>query len=315
MMKRAFILVVVVVIVLLPASLRGQTAPALFLTLPADARSSGMGGGGAAIPGGAFSIFHAPSALSLPGERVAAGISRAPSLRALLPGGYLDAAAVALRVNDRAGVAAGFRRRSHPRVESLDNNGQPVGTIHPVEWATEIAYAYRLPAGLGFSVTGRYTHLNVTGEAVGALALDAGMYYRELFLSLPGATWAIAFHAENLASKITRDAYLPARATLGGAIALPVSDGELAGSLDLVYTFIPARSAHMETAVGAEYNLRYWSLRAGYRDGGGHKGIDDHASVGCTARLLPVAVHFAYWITSPSSALKNTWQLSLDFSW
>ncbi|MDR0544161.1 MAG: PorV/PorQ family protein [Odoribacteraceae bacterium] len=305
--------IIVALLALLPATARPQSGAALFLGLPADARPAGMGGGGVALHGGAFSIFHNPAALPFTTARWSVGVGRAPYLRALLPGGSLNAAGATLRVSKRGNMAAGFRYRSHPTAEARDNNTGIVGEIRPAEWAAEVAYAHLLPAGLGLSVTARYTRLYNGYRAKEALGIDAGMYYRETF-SGDGGTWAVAFHAGNLGSKIDR-AYLPARAALGGSVILPVARGALLGSLDLAYTFLPARAAHLETAAGMEYSLRWWSLRAGYRAGGGSKGMDNHASIGGSLRASTVACHVAYWITSPSSALRDTWHLSVEFSW
>ncbi|MDR0766762.1 MAG: PorV/PorQ family protein, partial [Odoribacteraceae bacterium] len=241
-MKR--VILVLLPVILFPAMLRAQSGTALFLVLPVDARVAGSGGGGIALPADAFSIFRAPAALSLDASRDGAGITRAACLPALLPGGYLDAAAVAFRVSGRGGVAAGFRHRSYPRAEGRDGDAMPTGTMHPAEWAAEVAYAHRLPAGLGVSVTTRYARL-YAARSRDVFSFDAGMCYREPFFSMPGGSWAIAFHAGNLAGRVSRDVFLPARATLGGAIALPAAGGTLSGCVDLAYTFFPARDAHL----------------------------------------------------------------------
>ncbi|MDR2129787.1 MAG: PorV/PorQ family protein [Odoribacteraceae bacterium] len=294
-------------------SLPAQTGSALFLTVPVDARSSGMGGTGVALLAGAFTVFHNPATLPFEEGRAGAGDSHVPWLSALLPGGFLNGAGAYYRVNDRGGIATGFRYFAHPGGTGYNEETGVAGSLRPVEWTVEVAYARRWLDRLGVSVTSRYIRSDMGERAAGAVAFDAGLFYRGFF-PLPRATWAAGFHVSNVGSQLryaSRGDHLPARATLGGSLALLFrGQHEVRGAVDLIYRLLPARGSRVAAAVGAEYGFRSCgTLRAGYHAGGGS---DDYATLGGGFRVAPVSCHFSYWLAASSSALRNTWGVSVE---
>ncbi|MDR1273667.1 MAG: PorV/PorQ family protein [Odoribacteraceae bacterium] len=301
----------------LPACpLLAQSGASPFLTIPVDARSSGMGGTGVALARGSFIAFHNPAALPFATGRGGAGDSHTPWLPAWLPGAFLNAAGGYYRLDERHGVAAGFRYFSLPGGPGRDDRATPSRALHPAEWAAEAAYARRLSANAGASLAARYTRSDMGERAAGAATFDAKLFYRAAFHPLAGATWAAGLGLNNVGGKIkyAGKAYaLPAWVTLGGALSLPFSPRhELHGAVDLAYHFLPAGEPLLETAIGAEYLfLSRGSLRAGYHAGNGGK-EKNRATLGCGLHVAPASCHFAYWITSPSSPLRNTWSLSVE---
>ncbi|MDR1415638.1 MAG: PorV/PorQ family protein, partial [Odoribacteraceae bacterium] len=222
-MKR---LVVTAIAILVATSGIAQTS-APFLLVPVDARASGMGGGGIALPRGPFIAFRNPAAIPFARTRAAAGDSHTPWLTTLLPGSFLNALGGYYYLDEQRGaLAAGFRYFAHPRSPGSNDNATPAPDIHPAEWAAEIAYARRLPPGIGISLTGRYIHSDMGARAANAVAFDAGLFYRSDLSLFPRATWSAAFTANDIGTKIKyngRTDNLPARLTLGGAISVPLS--------------------------------------------------------------------------------------------
>lgn len=303
----------------LARALFAQAGAALFLAIPADARSAGMGGGSTALPAGAFSIFHNPASIPFPGTRAGIGNSHLPWLTALLPGGFLNATGACYHLNERHAVATGFRYFAHAGSTGRDENATSTTRLHPAEWSVEAAHVYRPRERVGISITGRYVRSDMGEGGAGAVAFDAGICYRGSFLPASRATWAAGLLASNVGEKIRhagRSEYLPARVTLGGAICIPFAgEREIRGTLDLAYAPLPAETAHLEASTGVEYHvLDRGSLRAGYHAGGGAAGSDERGTLGVGLCLFSFTTHLSYWITSSSSALRDTWSLSIEYS-
>jgi len=181
------------------------------------------------------------------------------------------------------------------------------GLFDASESAYAFSYAYRIRKNFGAGATLKYIREKIDTEAAGAVAMDAGLYYKPL----EDKPLDIGFAVRNFGSKLNFG---------GGKDSLP-----LGGVLGFAYTFIPGlkadidlaqyRDASLIVAGGAEYSRDFKNemsaaVRAGYTThnkdvGSGLKGF----AAGAGLRYSHLSFDFA-WV--PFGDLGDTFRYTIS---
>lgn len=180
------------------------------------------------------------------------------------------------------------------------------GLFDASESAYALSYAYRLKKNFGLGATVKYVREKIDTESAGAVAMDAGLYYKPL----ADKPLDIGFTVRNFGSKLDFG---------GGKDPLP-----LGGALGFAYSFLPGLKADIDfvqyrdtsliLAGGAEYSRDFkhemsGALRLGYtthnKDVDGLKGI----AAGAGLRYSRLMFDFA-WV--PFGDLGNTFRYTLS---
>lgn len=298
-----------------------NTGAANYLTIPTDARSAAMGGTGVALSGGDNAIFH-NGAVSLAddGRRGGATYTYSPWMRDYDSGFSLHSVGGFYKINKRNAVLLGFRYFGYPKIEGV---GEELSTLRPKEMAIEAGYAYEVIRNLSVSATFKYLYSDMgkVGNSSGAssVAFDLGILYRQKINNWEGAGWSVGAQASNLGPKIkylTSKEALPAMVKVGGATDLPFSQiHRLILTADLGYRLSPADVQAFNASAGAEYVLmEHFMLRGGYHYGDKDKGDTNYATAGAGVKYAGVHLDFAWLFAGHDCLARNTFWLSLGYS-
>lgn len=293
-----------------------ETPGAMFLEITTDARSAALGGISSSVNGGAFGIFGNAAANIFSEAKFGAGFTL--SARSEFSEGSLYTGGVFLNIDDKNGVAIGFRYFDAPSV-SLDS----WRSIDPRETAVDIAYARKIVGNLSLSLTGRYIDSYMGGSSglgsANTFGVDIGAYYESGLSAMDGAKWNLGLQASNLGGKLEygkNSSYsLPGRVKLGGGAYLPFSENHaVTATANVAYRMLPSDFSTFEFGVGVEYNLyRYGFLRAGYHIGDESTGLGSFATVGAGVAVAGLRLDASYWLGAPDQDFKNIVFLSLSF--
>lgn len=298
-----------------------NTGAANYLTIPTDARSAAMGGTGVALGGGDNAIFHnGATALSDGDRRGGATYSYSPWMRDYQSGFSLHSLGGFYKINKRNVVLLGFRYFGYPKLEGI---GEEVATVHPKEMAIEAGYAYQVIRNLSVSATFKYLYSDMgkVGKSEGAssVAFDLGILYNQEINNGEGANWSVGAQISNLGPKIkyltTKEA-LPMQVKVGGAVDLPFSQvHRLILTTDLGYRLAPKNVRALHVSAGAEYVLmNHFMLRGGYHYGDKKKGDNSYATAGAGVQYKGVHLDFAWLFAEKDYLARNTFWLSLGYS-
>lgn len=301
-----------------------ESAAVPFLNFPTDARTTGMGITGVALPGISSAIYKNAATALFSKEKINAGYTYTPWNRDIFSGSSLNNVYGYFRPNEKQAFAGGFRHFTHGEISVTDENGNATGTFKPKDWALDLGYSHRLNEHLALGLTLRYLRSDLGSfsgaSAASAFAFDlSGYYQRTLCQDKPGSFWGIGLQVANIGSKVkylSTGYDLPASIRLGGSAGYPFSEKhKLTGTLDIGYTEILSDTRSLEWGLGAEYAfLEHGFIRAGYHGGDKEKNSGNYATAGCGINFWLLRADFAYLLTPSDSPLKNTWQVSLNIS-
>ena len=299
-----------------------QAAAVPFLTFPIDARTSGMGRTGIAMPGQSFAIFQNAATSLFSEEKMYFGYTYTPWNRDVISGSNLHAIGGYYHLGDKQAILAGFRHFTHGKIDVTDENGNASKDFQPKDWAFDLGYTRRLSEHFALALTFRYLHSDLGdfggADAASAFAFDLGAcYHSTLCEDKPESFWSAGLQIANIGSKVkylTTGYDLPASIKIGGSVCYPFSDNhKLTGNLDLGYAEMLSDTKSLEWGLGAEYAfLKHGFIRAGYHGGDKDKNSGNYATLGCGAEFYHIRADFAYLLTASDSPLKNTWQISLS---
>lgn len=298
-----------------------NTGAANYLTVPADARSAAMGGAGVAAPGGDHAVFHnGAAALSDVTRRGGVAYTYSPWMRDYESGYSLHSLGSFYKINQRNAILLGFRYFGYPE---MDGTGEDASGIHPKEIAVEAGYAYEVIKNFSVSATFKYlfSDMGRIGNSRGAssVAFDLGVLYKCGINDWEGAGWSVGLHASNLGPKInylTSKEALPATVKVGGAADLPfLQMHKLTLTADLGYRLSPADVQALSVSAGAEYAWRELvMLRGGYHCGDKKKGDASYATAGAGVEYAGVRLDFAWLFAGHEYLARNTFWVSLGYS-
>ena len=298
-----------------------NTGAANYLAIPSDARSAAMGGTGVALAGGDNAIFHNGAvALTDVARRGGATYTYSPWMRDYESGFSLHSLGGFYKINQRNAVLLGFRYFGYPKIDGI---GEAAGSIHPKEMAIEAGYAYEVIKNLSVSATFKYLYSDMgkIGNSNGAstVAFDVGVLYRQEISNWEGADWSVGAQASNLGPKmnyLTSKEALPAMVKVGGATNLPfLQRHRLILAADLSYRLSPDDVQAFHASAGAEYVwMEHFMLRGGYHYGDKDKGDASYATAGAGVKYAGVHLDFAWLFAAHDCLARNTFWLSLGYS-
>lgn len=277
------------------------TASAPFLLMPAGARAVGMGGTGAASAEDATAMLWNPALLS---KAESSSVSVMHS--AYLESSIYDFAALNWKLAPNQSVGFSAQYFSAGKIDSTDDSGDDLGTIHPYDVAVALGYSISLRGwSFGLSAKAIQSKIISTGKA---FAADAGVSPPELL----NGKLRLGASVSNLGNKIRYDA----------------TDEKLASAMRAGgrYKFTPmftlaadavmpnAGKTYMAGGLEAELPLAEEmkaALRAGYStqpDSDGFSG----AAAGFGFKTRDYAIDYAF---APFGSLGNTHRFSLSFYW
>ncbi len=185
-----------------------------FLMIGPDGRAGGMGDGGVATSPDANSMHWNSAKYAFIKDQNGFSISYTPWLRNLVNDINLAYVSFYHRLDDKQTVAASLRYFSLGEIQFTDNQGYPLGTYKPNEFAISGSYARKLSDYLALSVDGRFIYSNLTaGIATGgvestagtSVAADIGLYWQKdvNWFRNNNAQFAWGVFISNIGSKIS----------------------------------------------------------------------------------------------------------------
>lgn len=186
-----------------------------FLTIAADARSSGMGDIGVATTADAFSQQWNPAKFAFAERKIGIAVSYTPYLESIITDIALLNANYYNKINERSAFAASLRFFTLGEIElrqSFDDEGT---RVEPNELSLDGSYALKLSPNFSLSVGGRYIRSslrfpqsgNVDSQPATSFAADISGYYvsREKAYNSFDGRWRAGFNFSNLGGKIQYD--------------------------------------------------------------------------------------------------------------
>ena len=305
-------------LLVVPRAGTAQNAAA-FLSVVPDARSAAMGGAGVALSADVFSALRNAAQLPFSEERFGAGYSYLPWMRDLTPRTALHTAAVYFKPDGKQAVSASFRYFSQYGSERTDEEGNELGRLEPHDMAFDVGYSRTVAEGLSVALTARYVRSEPGADDVAqTFAVDAGLFYRHAVAASHRVTFG--FQAANVGGALDYGAgnrQLPWVLKAGAAAELGFSEAHgLTLTAETEYRLRPSELRAWSGSFGAEYRcFGILALRGGYRMGDRSTGEYRYGSAGAGLRWKYVAADAAYLLAGSSSPLRNTWILSVLFSW
>lgn len=231
-MKKISILFLLVFVCKLSAqdNERVITTAVPFLTIAADARSSGMGDIGVATSADAFSQQWNPAKFAFAERKMGIGLSYTPYLESIITDIALLNASFYNKIDDQSAFALSLRYFTLGEIELRQFANDPGTLAKPNELALDGSYALKLSPTFSMSVGGRFIRSNlrlpqngdVDSQAATSFAVDVSGYYRsreKAYSSFDGR-WRAGFNLSNLGGKIQYDEggqenFLPANLRFG----------------------------------------------------------------------------------------------------
>lgn len=295
-----------------------STGSANFLTLPADARTLGMGGSGVALSGTHAVFSNASTAVYHPG-RAGVAYGFAPVLHSYEPGHALHSVAAFYRVSPGNAVTGGFRYYRYPEAEL----SEPGLTLRPKEWCADLGYVRELLPHWAASVTGKWIHSDMGSlggaQAANVFAVDLGTTYRGRIRALPRSHWAVGLQVANIGKSVRyleTEEVLPTIVRAGGMADIVLApEHRMVASADVVGRVRPSDARTAGLSAGIEYS---WNdclkLRGGGHFGNDAKGDADYATLGGGIRLWGIEADFAWLFAAPDNAMDGSWWFTVGCS-
>lgn len=300
-----------------------NTGAANFLTLSTDAQSAAMGGVSVALPESNNAIFFNAASSIINPKTAGVSYSFAPVMRDFESGHSLNSLGGFYKIDKRNVILAGFRYYHYPKVEGITDGDNTNKTIRPKEWAIDLGYAREIISNLGVSATVRLIHSdmgNIGGaKSANAVAFDIGAIYKSNFQFMNGASWTAGLQLSNFGTKIkymNTDEDLPAFIKAGGSVDVSFTPiHRLMVVADLGYRMMPSDIRSLGVSAGAEYTLMdIFKARGGYHYGDKKKGDTSYTTAGLGICHCGAQLDFAWLFAEKESPLKNSFWLTVGYS-
>lgn len=302
---------------MLAASLTVSAQTAGFLNFPDDARALGMGGTAMGLDAEAGTVMTNPAAMPLSGYKFSAGIGYLNWQPAGSANSQFSAAAFAT-FGERFSVSVYGKYLTKPTYDILDNSGNLLlGGFRPTEFLAGAGFAFRIIDNLSVGVNAKFIGSSlsspeyVEGYRNGtAFAADVTASYRiSSFLVSAGVT-GLGTDMQYSTSAEAAGYRLPAAARIGAGYGASFGDYSVKASAEFDYYLF---HSGMGAGIGAEVGyLNTGFLRAGYHYATAV--TPSYASVGAGAAFYGISLNAAYLIPTGSELMKNTFQVSLNWS-
>ncbi|NDV59147.1 PorV/PorQ family protein [Bacteroides sp. 519] len=297
-----------------------NTGVANFLTIPTDARSAGMAGAGVALTGNDHAIFHNGASV-LANENPKGGFTYtfAPWMRDYESGYSLNSLGGYYKLNRRSAVLGGFRYFNYPDFKVIEDGTPTNKNIHPKEYAIDLGYAYEVLKGLSLSATAKFIHSDIGVKSADAFAFDFGVLYKGKINLIQGTTWTAGAQIKNLGTKIKYadiEEDLPTITKLGGSIAIPFAKiHKVMITAEGGYRMMPSDMKAFSSNAGLEYTLlNHFMLRGGYHYGDKEKADPSYATAGLGGNYKGIHLDFAWLFAGEDTPARNTFWVSLGYS-
>lgn len=222
-------------------SVQGQEPNAIITAVPSlsiapDSRAGGMGDAGVATSPDVNSQYWNPAKYVFMESEAGFSLSYTPWLRRLVDDIDLAYLAGYWKFNDFSAVSSSLRYFSLGDIQLMDQFGYPQNSVHPNEFAFDVAYSQMLSENFSAAVALRliYSDLNNgTTEDMSpgvAVAGDVAFYYRQpIQVSTGDAKLNFGLNVSNLGSKISYDynvnnSFIPTNLRLGTSFDYPIDD-------------------------------------------------------------------------------------------
>jgi hypothetical protein len=226
-----------------------------FLSISPEARAGGMGDAGVASSPDANSIHWNPAKLAFMEKNIGFSISYTPWLRQLVNDINLSYVSGYYKIKNDQTLAASLRYFSLGSIDFTGNQGEPLGSFNPNEFAFDVAYARKLSDNFSGGIALRYVHSNLTGgitvggnasKAGNAVAADVSAYYKkDMTVSKKDATLALGLAITNIGSKISytetgdKD-FIPINLRFGPSLKMKLNEyNDLTFLLDINKLLVP----------------------------------------------------------------------------
>ncbi len=223
------------------------------LRITPDARATGMGETGIATSADAYSSFWNLGKTAFASKKSSVGLTYTPWLSDLnLKDVYLASVSGYYKLDDLQAISGGLRYFSLGDIQFTDQNGNPLGSNRPREFAIEGGYSRKLSTKNGLGIGLRYISSNlasgpfngVTYKKGSAVAADLHFYHNGAKENGEGLNYGATL--SNLGSKISytddnnqRD-FIPANLGLGTAYTKVFdADSKLTFALDINKLLVP----------------------------------------------------------------------------
>lgn len=294
-----------------------------FLMFPTDARSVAMGGTGVALTGNSDAIFYNASTVLVSDKSAGINYTFSPRMREIESGYYFNSVGGFYKINKRNAILAGFRHYKYPQIDISENGKTAISSISPAEWVIDVGYAYQIIPNLSAALVTKFIHsdMGTPGDAKAAntFACDFGVTYKKDISGMDGAYWVAGFNLSNIGSGLKylkQTDPLPAYGKIGGSVNLPFSTTHrFIVTADLGYRFAPTDVRSLNISTGAEYTyVEHFSIRGGYHYGNRNKGDESYATAGAGMNYYGFNIGFSWLFANKDCALRNTYALSLGYS-
>lgn len=205
------------------------TTAAPFLLIVPDARAGGMGDMGVATSSDAFSLFHNPAKIAFNANQISIGANYTPWLRNLVDDIFVGGVSYVNRFKENAAWGVDFKYFSLGKIELTDNQGNPLGTENPNEFAISGNYALKLSETFSMGVGLRYIHSNFKlsvqdpdNSAVNSFSVDISGFYQSLpkYFGRFDGRYRLGFNISNIGPKVSyvanKEDFIPTNLRLGG---------------------------------------------------------------------------------------------------
>ena len=212
--------------------LNSITTAVPFLSIAPDSRAGAMGDIGCATSADANSQSYNPAKYVFNENQFGFSVSYSPWLRQLVNDINLAYLAGYWRITDMDAIGMSFRYFSLGDIEFMDENGNPISTQNPNEFAIDFTYSRKLIDELSIAITPRFIYSNLTAgqfvdgqetQAGLAGAADISLFYQQDFdaKGLENSTLRAGLCISNMGNKMSYSAgtlrrdFLPTNLKLG----------------------------------------------------------------------------------------------------
>ena len=250
-----------------------------FLNIGIDARSSAMGGAGAAIPADANANYWNPAKLSFLDTGPIFSVFYTPWMPSISEGLSLKGLSFSDVVGDQWAIGSSFRYFDLGSFDLTDVNQNTYGSYHPAEIAWDISASRKFGAGFSLALSWRYIFSSLgsialptqqEAEAGAAFATDISVYYKKADqAAYDNEGFSAGMHLSNLGAKFryTSSAYsslLPANLKIGIADYGDVDEDAIVGvTLDINKLLVPNYNYSNTTGQYLQNSTQNYSVPAG----------------------------------------------------
>lgn len=219
-----------------------------FLTISTDSRGSGMGDIGACSTPDLNSQYWNAAKYVFMDEKYGGSISFTPWLHKLVDDINLLSMEGYYKLDDRQSLSASLKYFDLGTITRTYEDGSSMGeTIHPHEWAFDVAYGLKLGESTSAALTLRYIHSDITNGVTNdntvnahpgrSVAADLNVYYdKDIELFGYGAQYAFGGQISNIGAKMSYNDdgdknFIPTNLRLGNRLTYEFDDYNKLGFL------------------------------------------------------------------------------------